>query len=196
LTKNKVNIIALVAGISTLLLIAVSVFVPWWQFTVGRPAIAQLNFSPVNFNVALLGNSITVPLILALNIACLLTLLSGGIVMLIYSLTATKPYSKRLLGFAYKKPLYAVIFFVLELIVLSVLVKLISGLNLSLFGPSTLQLPPNIAPSGVSISVSVLGAFEWPFYLAAVAAGLCVAARLYHRKITANAVTPILPQPQ
>ncbi len=110
--------------------------------------------------------------------------------MLIYSLMATKPYSKRLLGFAYKKPLYAVIFFVVELILLSVLVKLIAGFNLSLFGPSILQLPSNIAPSGVSISVSVLGAFEWPFYLAVVAAGLCVAARLYHRKIIANEVLP------
>ena len=100
---QKINLIALIAGVSTLLLIAVSVFVPWWQFTVGKPAFAQVNFSPVNLNFSILGNPITIPLIWAMNLACLLTLASGGIVLLIYSLMPSKPYAKRLLGFGYKK---------------------------------------------------------------------------------------------
>ena len=185
--KNQLNLFALIAGISTLLLIGVSVFVPWWQLTIGKPAIAQLNISPVDFNIGLFGNPITVPLIVALNIASMLTLLSSGIVMLIYSVKATKTYSNRLLGFAYKKPVYAIILFVVELIAFSVLTKLISGYNWSFFGQQTLQLPPSMAPQGMSVSVSVFGAFEWPFYMAIIVAGLCIAARLYHSRVISSA---------
>ncbi len=123
LILNKINIIALIAGISTLLLIAISVFVPWWQFTVGKPTIAQVNFSPVNFNLAFLGSQVTVPLIWATNLACFLTLLSGGIIMLIYSLKPNKSYSKKLLGFGYKQPLFAVVLFVIELIALTIVAQ-------------------------------------------------------------------------
>ena len=72
--QNKINIVALVAGISTLVLIVISIFVPWWQLVVGNPSIATVNISPVNLNLALLGNSLTVPLVLAINIAVALTL--------------------------------------------------------------------------------------------------------------------------
>jgi hypothetical protein len=189
---QKINLIALVAGISTLLLIAVSVFVPWWQFTVGKPAFAQVNFSPVNLNFSILGNPLTIPLIWAMNLACLLTLTSGGIVLLIYSIMPTKPYAKRLLGFGYKKPLYAVILFVIELISLSTLVKAYSGFDFPLIGSGILRIPQTMIPGGgVSISVSVLAAFGWPFYFAIVVAGLCIAARFYHRKIP----LPLQPAP-
>jgi hypothetical protein len=36
---------------------------------------------------------------------------------------------------------------------------------------------------GISVSVAILAAFQWPFWLAIVAAGLCIAARVYHRKL-------------
>ena len=163
--ENKLNLIALIPGASTLLLIAVSVFVPWWQFSIGKPAIAQVNFSPVNFNVALFGNSLTMPLILALNIACLLTLASGGIVMLIYSVKPAKSYSKRLLGWAWKKPLYAVIFFVVEIVALTILGNTFLGFALPLQGAGTIQAPQNMVPNGANISVNVAGAFEMALLL-------------------------------
>ena len=100
---NNINIVALVAGVLTMVLLAVSVFVPWWLFSVGAPAIAQINFSPLNFNVGLLGTTITLPIIFAFNMAALLTLLAGGIVMLIYSVKANKSYSKKLLSFRLQK---------------------------------------------------------------------------------------------
>lgn len=189
---QKINLIALIAGVSTLLLIAVSVFVPWWQFTVGKPAFAQVNFSPVNLNFSILGNPITIPLIWAMNLACLLTLASGGIVLLIYSLMPSKPYAKRLLGFGYKKPLYAVILFVIELFSLSALAGVFSGFSVPLMGSGILQVPQQMIPGGgVSISVTVLAGFGWPFYFAIAVAGLCIAARLYHRKIS----PPLQPAP-
>ena len=182
--ENKINTVALIAGISTLLLIAISFFTPWWRFTVGNPAIAQVNFSPVNFNLALFGSPITIPLIFAMNLACILTLASGGIVLLIYSLKPNKTYSQRLLGFGYKKPLIAVILFVIELIALTILAGTVSGIAFPLMGSGTLQIPQQMIPGGgVSVIVNVIAAFEWPFYFAIAVAGLCVAARLYHKKI-------------
>jgi hypothetical protein len=192
---NKINLVALAAGIATLVLIVVSVFVPWWQFTVGKPALAQVNFSPANFNFALFGNSITMPLILAINVIFILTLVSGAITMIIYSIKPNKSYSKQLLGFGYKKPLYAVIAFVVEIVLLVTLANTLSGFNVPLSGAATMQLPQNIVPgnAGVNVGVDVLAAFGWPFYFAIVVAGLCVAARIYHRKIVADAVLPPLP---
>ncbi len=189
--QNKINLIALIAGISSLLLIAISVFVPWWRVTVGNPAIASVNFSPVYFNLALFGTPITIPLILAMNIACILTLAAGGTIMLIYSIKPDKSYSKRLLGFGYKKPLYAVILFVIELIGLTVLAKAFSGFSVPLIGAGVLNIPSTMIPgSGVNVSVNVLAAFEWPFYFAIVVAGLCIATKFYHRKILVTATEP------
>ena len=195
--QNKINIIALAAGISTLLLIAISIFVPWWQFTVGNPAIATVNVSPVNLNLALLGNSLTIPLIYALNIASALSLASGGIIMLIYSVRPNRSYSKKLLGFGYKKPLYAVILFVVALLSMSFMVQRFSGFAIPLAGSGAMSLPESMMPEGANVSVAVSAGFGWPFYFAIVVAGLCVAARVYHRKLVANdAVLPPPPPPQ
>jgi hypothetical protein len=189
--KGKINWIGVAGGAATLLLIAVSLFVPWWKFTVGEatagnPAFAEANFSPVNLNFSILGNAMTIPIIWALNMVALLTLLSGGLIMLIYSVKPDKSYSKKLLGFSWNKPLFAVVLFVVELVALALLAKGVAGFDVPLMGASTIQLP-NVA-EGIKISVGVVAAFEWPFYLAIVVAGLCVTARLYHRKVVGTTV--------
>ncbi len=193
---NKINILALIAGISTLVLIVVSIFVPWWQLAIGSPAIASVGVSPVNLNLDLLGNVFTIPIIYALNIASALTLASGGIVMLIYSVKPNQPYSNKLLGFGYKKPLYAVILFIISMFALSYLVQRFSGFAFPLLGSSSLSLPQGMAPDGVNISVAVSAGFGWPFYFAIVVAGLCVAARLYHPKVKVDTALPPLPPQQ
>jgi hypothetical protein len=193
--ENKINVVALVAGVSTLVLIVASFFVPWWQMIVGNPAIAAVNVSPVNLNLDLLGNPITFPIVFALNIASALTLAAGGIVMLIYSVKPNKPYSNKLLSFGYKKPLWAVVIFVVSMFVMSFLVQRFSGFVFPLMGSSSLSLPQGMAPDGVSISVAVSAAFGWPFYLAIVVAALCVAARIYHRKMAVDQTLPPPPPP-
>jgi hypothetical protein len=193
---QKINILALIAGISTLLLIVISLFVPWWQLGVGSPAIASVNVSPVNLNLALLGNIITIPIIYALNIASALFLASGGIVMLIYSVRPDKSYSKKLLGFGYKKPLYAVILFIITLFAMTFLVQRFSGFGFPLMGSDSMTLPATMAPDGVNISVAVEAGFVWPFYFAIVVAGLCIAARVYHPRIGAETTLPPPPPSQ
>jgi hypothetical protein len=178
-----INIVGLTAAITTLLLIVASVFVPWWQLIVGTPAIAVVNFSPLNLNFSLFGNIITAPLIWALNMSCLLTLLAGGIIMMIYSLSPAKPYSLKLLGFGYKQPLFAIILFVVEIVGLVISVRTLTGFDFPLMGTGAVGLPAGLAPGGISVSVNVSSAFGWPFFLAIAVAVLCVAARLYHRKM-------------
>ena len=119
----------------------------------------------------------------------LLSLLSGGIIMVIYSVMSAKPYSKRLLAFAYNKPLYAVVLFVVELVALALLAKSFAGIDFPLMGSAIIQLPQTIT-HGTNFSVPASGALEWPFYFAIAAAVLCVAARLYHGKLTKTILPP------
>jgi hypothetical protein len=117
-----------------------------------------------------------------LNIVSLLTLLASGTAMLVYSIIPTKSYSKNLLGFAYKKPLFTLLFFVIALFPLTLLVQAVFSFNVPLMGSTTITLPTALTHD---MTISVLSAgFQWPFWLAAVAAGFCIAARIYHKRIT------------
>jgi len=178
-----INWLGVAAGITTLLVVAVSFFVPWWHLTVGDD-ILQVNASPFNTNFGLFGAAFTVPLILALNLISILTLLASGAVMLLYSFIPTKSYAKDLLGFSYRKPLYALIFFVLGLIV-TVSIAGVFGLNIPLMGTSNSSLPSSLL-MGASVSAPVSTSFLLPFWLAIVGVVLCFAARLYHGRAFAQ----------
>lgn len=188
---GRTNYVALAAGVLSLLLVALSWLVPWWQLVVGNPAIATVNFSPVNFNFSLFNTLMTIPIIWALNIASLLTLLAGGVALLVYAVMPPKSYSKQILGFGYKKPLYALILFIVELLVLYFSASTISGVSFPLMGSGALSLPASIAPGGVSVSVAVSTAFGWTFYFAIVVVAMCVAARFYHVKTGEKPATQV-----
>lgn len=188
---GKINIVALIAGILTFVLIAVSLFVPWWQFTVGDPAIAQVGLSPVTYNLALFGTVLTMPLVYALTIGSMLTLIAGGIIMIVYAVYPNKSYSKQLLGFGYKKPLYAVILFGVALLALYISATYFGGMNVPISGSGTMGLPQAIGDVGVGVSVKVNSSLNWPFYFAIVVAALCIAARLYHKKVAEVPATQV-----
>ena len=103
------NWLGLAGGICTICLIAASVFVPWWVLTVGDDLV-KANVSPIYADFNLIGDTFTVPLLFAINLATILTLAAGGIAMLVYSIKPTKTYSKRLLGFGYLKPFWQLFF--------------------------------------------------------------------------------------
>ena len=178
---TKFNWFGLAGGVTTIVVIAVSLVYPWWQLTVGDDLL-KVNASPVNTNFGVLDTSFTIPFILALNIVSILTLLASGIAMLIYSLIPRKSYSKHLLGFGYKKPLFTVLFFVIGLVVTTVILQAVLSLNVPLMGSTTSTLPIPFV-SGVTLSVLLSAGFQWSFWLAVVAAALCIAARLYHGKV-------------
>ena len=180
--NRKLNWFGLAGGIATILLIVISLFFPWWQFTVGD-GILQANISPLNTNFDFLSeNSITVPLLWALNLASILSLAASGIIMLIYSVLPSKSYSLKLLNFSYRKPIYSVVFFVISLFSLMLIIQSLLGFKIPIMGSATIQLPQSLT-SGTIVSTKVTADFLWPFWLAIIAAGLCIAARIYHRKI-------------
>ena len=180
---TKFNWFALVGGVTTILLIAVSAVYPWWQLTVGDDLLT-VKASPVNMNLGFLDTSFTIPFIFALNMIGILSLLASGVVMLIYSVIPRKSYSMHLLGFGYKKPLYTVLFFVMGLLVTTVICQTVLNLNIPLMGSatSTLSIP---LVSGITLTVLLSAGFQWSFWLAIAAAGLCIAARLYHGRVAA-----------
>jgi len=183
--QRAINWFGLAAGITTILLIAVSLFVPWWIVQVGD-GLFQINTSPLNTNFSLAGSQpFAIPIIWALNIASILTLAAGGILILVYSLVPAKPYGRKLLDFSYKKPLYAVVFFVVSLLTLIIVVRSAFGVDIPIIGAQTVQLPQSMT-FGTTITALVTASFAWPFWLAVAAAGLCVGARLFHKRAVAG----------
>ncbi len=178
---TKFNWFGLVGGATTILVIVVSLVYPWWQLTVGDD-LMTINASPVNMNLGYLDTSFTIPFIWALNIVSILILLASGIAMLIYSIIPRKSYSKHLLDFGYKKPLFTVLFFVIGLVVAMIILQVDLSINVPLMGSTTSTLPIPLV-SGITLSLLLTAAFQWSFWLAVVAAALCIAARLYHRKV-------------
>jgi len=179
--QSKINWFGLAGGATTILLIAISLFIPWWRLTVGDSVVAA-NVSPLHTSFDLIGNSFTVPLLWAVNLACILYLVAGSIIMLIYSVKPTKPYAKRLLGFSYRKPLYFVIIFLIGLLVLTFVIQSLLSLSIPLVGSMEVKLPSNMT-QGTNVSVLMSAGFLWPFWLAVASAVLCVAARFYHKRL-------------
>ena len=177
----KINWFGLAGGVTTLVMIAVSMVYPWWRLTIGDNLFTA-NASPVNTNFGALGTTFAIPFICALNVVSLLSLVASSVAMLIYSVLPRKSYSKQLLSFGYKKPLYIVLFFVIGLVVTMLICQTVVNLSIPLMGSttSTLAIP---FVSGVTIMVLLSAGFQWSFWVAVVGAGLCIAARLYHKKV-------------
>jgi len=159
----KFNWFGLAGGATTLLVIAVSLIYPWWQLTVGDD-LMTINASPVNTNFGFLDTSFTIPFIWALNIVSILSLLASGIAMLIYSIIPRKSYSKHLLGFGYKKPLYTVLFFIIGLVVTTIILQAVLSINVPLMGSTTSTLPIPFV-SGVTLKKSRPHAFGYDSYV-------------------------------
>jgi hypothetical protein len=202
---RAINWFALAAGILALLLAAASQMVPWWQVAVG--SVLTVGLSPVKVSISILGLSLDIPVITLINIIFTLLLVAPGIVLILYSVFPTKPYAKHMLGFAYKKPLAVFIVFLVILLLLAsagsllaatlfrgypgALSNLISSFNMPLWGTRTILIPnvgsmfgfsAGYGTPSVNISLPISGNLQWTFWLAAIVATLCIAARIYSRK--------------
>jgi hypothetical protein len=188
---KSVNWFALVGGALTLLLTVASMFVPWWQVTVGQ-TLATIGISPVSLSTNVMGYNLALPIVMVISLMFIALLVSAGIVLIIYSIMPTKPYSKRLLGFAYKKPLGTLIAFIVLMLLVTntgtILGMMLGSSNLSgadldvpWLGAKTLTLPSSMT-QGTIRGIAISAELEWTFWLAVSVAALCVAARLYHKK--------------
>lgn len=186
---TKRNWLGFTGGITVLLTVVVSLFVPWWQLVAGDNLV-RANVSPIYTNFDLIGTSFTIPLLFALNISTMILMTAGGVAVLIYSLRPLASYSGRLLSFGYKKPLYSLILFTVGLIAVTLLVKSILGFEIPLIGSTRVTLPTAIT-QGATVSVLLVASFQWPFFLAMASAALCIIARWFHKKIATTEETNI-----
>ena len=189
---NNVNWFALVGGALTIVLTVSSMFVPWWQITIGQ-TLAKIGFSPVNLSTNIVGYNIALPIVTAISYMFFLLLVSAGIVLIIYSIIPGNPYSKRLLSYAYKKPLGTLIAFILLMLFVTnagIIFGMMAGssgmsgadLNFPWVGAKTLQLPSSMS-QGILRGIAISAELEWTFWLAVSVGVLCVAARLYDKKL-------------
>ena len=192
LRVNRVNWFALVGGALTIVLAASSLFVPWWQITIGQ-TLAKVGFSPVNLGTNIVGYSVVLPIVTAIGCMFFLLLVSAGIVLIIYSIIPGRPYSKRLLSYAYKKPLGTLIAFIVLMLFVTnagIIFGMMAGssgksgadLNVPWVGAKTLKLPSSMS-QGILRGIAISTEFEWTFWLAVSVGVLCVAARLYDKKL-------------
>jgi hypothetical protein len=181
--RRDINWFGLAGGAAIICLIFVSFFVPWWQLVVGD-GLVTANVSPLYTDFNFVGYWFTVPLLWALNLGSVLSMTAGGVAMLIYSIYPGKSYSKNLLGFGYKKPLISVLIFVIILVVLTQTIQALFSLAVPLVGSATSVLPETMT-YGTIVRVLITANFQWPFYLATVAAALCIAGKFYHKKLFA-----------
>ena len=143
----------------------------------------RMQLSPLYTNFSLAGNSFTLPAILAVNISCILISLIGSVLILVYSVKPAKPYAKTLLNLSFATPLFFVVIFIIGLFALSFIIPAMYDLSFPLVGSANVQLPSN-AVEGINISVQLIAEFLLPFYLAVVSSVLCIAARIYHKRIS------------
>src|SRR4030042_4287859 len=129
----RINWLGLAGGVTIIVVIIVSLFYPWWQLTVGKDLVTA-NVSPLKTNFDVLSTTFTIPLLWAINLVSILTLIASRITMIVYSLFPAKSYSKQLLDFAYKKPLFMLVSFVVVLFVLTLLVQVLLKLSVPLAG--------------------------------------------------------------
>jgi hypothetical protein len=181
MTVQNINWLALVAGILVLALIPLSFISPWWQLVIGENLLA-VKASPVNSNFGFMETNFTAPLLWALNLTVVLVLLAAAVAMIIYAFVAAKPYSKDLLDFAYRKPLYMVIFFIAGLMGTILVLQAALQLDIPIMGTSNITLPSSLT-NGADVSVGAVAGFGWAFWLAVAAAAMCIAARIYHRRL-------------
>ncbi|MEJ2241029.1 MAG: hypothetical protein P8Y18_02660 [Candidatus Bathyarchaeota archaeon] len=164
----KINWFGFFGSISLFILVIVSLVVPWWQWQLNvGDDLDVANASPINTNFSLIGNSLTIPIILALNITSVISFTASGIVMFIYSVKTLESYSSKLLSFAYRKPLYSIVLFIVGLIISIFVASSFFGFNVPLLG-SKLSILPYDMTQGVTVNVSMNAGFQWPFILAIV----------------------------
>ena len=177
---KKINWPGLMCAITGAILVALSLLyaAPWWQVAIGD-GLGLVEISPLDYQANLFGASLEVPLIWFLNLGSKLTMIAFAITMFICSLLTQKGFSKQLLGFAYKKPIFMLVLFIVMLVALSMIVGNSLGTSFALVGTTTVSLSAGGAKANVPVSTS----FTWVFWLAVATTALAVAARIYEWKV-------------
>jgi len=200
----RLNWFALAAGVLMLVVVALSIFTPWWKLQIGNGnGFVTINANPFYTNFSVLRLNFVIPILFAINIAIIALFTASGVIFIIYSIRPTKSYSKHLLSYGWKRPLYTIIGFIVTIVViLYVVPSFINTMAHSsmipvpiapLMGSSVIHLSSGVFgnSNSIQIGITLVTTFEYTFYLGLAATVLGIVARIYHRRILSNVV--ILP---
>jgi cytochrome b561 len=98
------------------------------------------------------------------------------------SIIPSKTFSRNLLNFSYKKPLFSLVFFVVGLITVVLIIQALRSISVPLVGSATVTLPYSLT-QGLRANLFLSAGFQWPSWVGVIAASLCIAAKLYHKRI-------------
>jgi len=198
---KTMNLFALAAGALMLVVVALSVFIPWWKLQIGiGSGLVTVNANPFYTSFGVLSLSFVIPILFAINVATIALFIVSGIIFIVYSFKPTKSYSKYLLSYGWKRPVYTIIGFIaMMMVVLYVVPDIINLIGhtsavpvplVPLMGSSLIRLPSGIFgnSNSIQIGITVVTTFGYTFYLGVAAAVLGIVARMYHRRIISNAV--------
>jgi len=199
---KTMNLFALAAGALMLVVVALSIFVPWWKLQIGSgTGFVTVNVNPFYTNFGVLRLNFVVPVLFAINVAAIALFTASGVIFIIYAFKPTKSYSKHLLSYGWKRPVYTIIgFIVVLMVILYVVPGVVNSMGHStipvplapLMGSSLIRLPSGVFDNSnsIQIGITVITTFEYTFYLGLVATALGIVARIYHGRIASNVVIP------
>lgn len=177
---KTINWPGLACSVTAAMIVVLSILyaAPWWQVAIGD-GVGQADISPLDYKASFAGASIEIPIIWFLNLSGKLMMTACAVAMFIYSVTTQKSFSKKLLGFAYKKPLLMVLVFTAVLAVSTYMVGTFLGVNVPLAGTATLSL----SLGEITVNVPISTSLTWVFWLAVATAVLAIATKIYEWKV-------------
>ena len=184
----SVNWFGLVAG---LLMLVLPFLGPWWRATVGTGA-AEIELSPFDYNVSLVGKPISSTFVGYFLFAAKLSVMIGGALMIAGSLGAKRWWGRRLVRFGAMRVFWMLIgLIVLLLLGAFILNNVLPGMLGGMVG-GTMQLNvPYLDGSTtltaqvgdvVTVTAPMTASLTGIFWVAILVAALGVAARVYHRR--------------
>lgn len=191
LEPSSINWPGLLAGVLMLILPFLGV---WWKAAVGGSAF-KLAISPFKYEVLLAGKSVTSALISYFIIAAKLTVIIGGVFMVIGSLTARLWWGKKILGWGTMKVFWMMVSLLVivtigALLANKFLPSMISGM-IGDGGSINLNIPYLVGnghvilnhEEGVTISGPIATSLTYSFGLAVVTAALGLVTKIYQGRI-------------
>ncbi len=191
---GSINWFGLVAGA---LMLIIPFLGPWWQATVGTGAM-EVALSPFDYSISLLGQPISSTLVGYFLLAAKLSVIIGGLLMIVGSVGAKRWWGRRLVRFGAMKVFWMLIGLIVLLVLgafllNSILPGMLSGMAGGAGGVTMQINAPYIIGSTMStvqigtmatITAPITASLTWVFWFAVVVAALGFAARIYHRRFT------------
>ncbi len=188
---HRINWIGLIAGI---LMILLTFQGAWWKAVLGE-GVLKVALSPFHYDITLIGQSLTSPLVSYLILAAKISVIIGGGFLLLGSVGAKRWWGKKLVNWGAMKVFWMVLFLIIVLIIGAFLTNnYLASLLSGMIGAGTIQveLPYLIgtghatiqAEGAITVSGPINVVLTRSFWMAVLTAGLGLGAKIYHKKMT------------